>query len=149
MALYTSRTSASQVLPAVASALIVLLISAIFAALSFSSTPFKADVRDVYKANQYLLFIYERFNDIRLVGTPPQSIGKFGGDTDNWEWPRQTGDFSVFRVFKLRLALLIFNLSFFIFSVNAQTFTAIPTDSIIPDYSNAKAFTFSVSSLDS
>jgi len=59
----------------------------------------EADVRDIYKANQYLLFIYERFNDIRLVGTPTQSIGKFGGDTDNWEWPRQTGDFSLFRVY--------------------------------------------------
>lgn len=59
----------------------------------------EADVRDIYKANQYLLLIYERFNDIRLVGTPPQSIGKFGGDTDNWEWPRQTGDFSLFRVY--------------------------------------------------
>jgi hypothetical protein len=59
----------------------------------------EADVRDVYKANQFLLFIYERFNDVRLVGTPPQSIGKFGGDTDNWEWPRQTGDFSLFRVY--------------------------------------------------
>jgi hypothetical protein len=45
------------------------------------------------------LFIYERFNDIRLVGIPSQSIGKFGGDTDNWEWPRHTGDFSVFRVY--------------------------------------------------
>jgi hypothetical protein len=59
----------------------------------------EADVRDVYKANQFLLFIYERFNDVRLVGAPSQSIGKFGGDTDNWEWPRQTGDFSLFRVY--------------------------------------------------
>jgi len=62
-------------------------------------TSYEADVRDVYKANQYLLFVYERFNDIRLVGTPQQSIGKFGGDTDNWEWPRHTGDFSIFRVY--------------------------------------------------
>jgi len=62
-------------------------------------TSMEADVRDIYKANQYLLFIYERFNDIRLVGVPAQSIGKFGGDTDNWEWPRHTGDFSVFRVY--------------------------------------------------
>ncbi len=52
-----------------------------------------------FKGNQYLLFVYERFTDIRLVGTPPESIGKFGGDTDNWEWPRHTGDFSVFRVY--------------------------------------------------
>ncbi len=57
--------------------------------------------------------------------------------------------FSLFRIFKLRLALLIFNLLFFIFSLNAQTYTIIPADSIVPDYSNAKAFTLSVSSLDS
>jgi hypothetical protein len=56
-------------------------------------------VKDFYKSNQFILFVYERFDDVRLVGTPPQSIGKFGGDTDNWEWPRQTGDFSVFRVY--------------------------------------------------
>ncbi len=62
-------------------------------------TTLEADIRDVYKANQFLLFVYERFNDVRLVGTPPQSIGKFGGDTDNWEWPRHTGDFSLFRVY--------------------------------------------------
>ncbi|HEY1025545.1 MAG TPA: S46 family peptidase [Sphingobacteriaceae bacterium] len=59
----------------------------------------EAEVKDIYKANQFLLFVYERFSDVRLVGTPPQSIGKFGGDTDNWEWPRHTGDFSVFRVY--------------------------------------------------
>ncbi len=43
--------------------------------------------------------MYERYKDIRLVGTPPENVGKFGGDTDNWEWPRHTGDFSVFRVY--------------------------------------------------
>ncbi|MDB5012756.1 MAG: serine protease [Daejeonella sp.] len=59
----------------------------------------EAEVKDIFKANQYLLFVYERYNDIRLVGIPPQSIGKFGGDTDNWEWPRHTGDFSIFRVY--------------------------------------------------
>lgn len=64
-----------------------------------NGTAWEAEVRDIYKANQYLLFIYERFSDVRLVGIPPQSIGKFGGDTDNWEWPRHTGDFSVFRVY--------------------------------------------------
>ena len=64
-----------------------------------AGTTMEADVRDVYKANQFLLFIYERFSDVRLVGVPPQSIGKFGGDTDNWEWPRHTGDFSIFRVY--------------------------------------------------
>ncbi|TDG36981.1 S46 family peptidase [Pedobacter changchengzhani] len=59
----------------------------------------EANVKDFYKSNQFILFVYERFDDVRLVGAPPQSIGKFGGDTDNWEWPRQTGDFSVFRVY--------------------------------------------------
>lgn len=53
----------------------------------------------MFGGNQFLLFVYEVYRDIRLVGTPPESIGKFGGDTDNWEWPRHTGDFSVFRVY--------------------------------------------------
>jgi len=52
-----------------------------------------------FKNNQFLLFVYDVYNDVRLAGTPPESIGKFGGDTDNWEWPRHTGDFSVFRVY--------------------------------------------------
>ncbi|MBC7743496.1 MAG: S46 family peptidase [Flavobacterium sp.] len=64
-----------------------------------AGTDSEAEVRDIYKANQFLLFVYNRFTDIRLVGIPPQSIGKFGGDTDNWEWPRHTGDFSIFRVY--------------------------------------------------
>ena len=49
--------------------------------------------------NQYFAFVYETYTDVRLVGTPPSSIGKFGGDTDNWMWPRHTGDFSIFRVY--------------------------------------------------
>ncbi|HEY1005655.1 MAG TPA: S46 family peptidase [Sphingobacteriaceae bacterium] len=68
-------------------------------AAAASSGDVQGEVRDIYKANQFLLFVYEKYNDVRLVGTPPQSIGKFGGDTDNWEWPRHTGDFSVFRVY--------------------------------------------------
>ncbi|WP_297930331.1 S46 family peptidase [uncultured Alistipes sp.] len=56
-------------------------------------------VRPFFEGNQYFSFVMEVFTDIRLVGTPPQSIGKFGGDTDNWMWPRHTGDFSVFRVY--------------------------------------------------
>jgi hypothetical protein len=56
-------------------------------------------VASFFKDNQFLLFVYEVYKDVRLVGTPPQSIGKFGGDTDNWEWPRHTGDFSIFRVY--------------------------------------------------
>lgn len=63
------------------------------------STHYEAMVRDIFKGNQYILFVYEKFTDVRLVGTPPQSIGKFGGDTDNWMWPRQTGDFSMFRIY--------------------------------------------------
>lgn len=66
---------------------------------STAGTGYEAVVSPLFKGNQFLLFTYERFRDIRLVGTPPESIGKFGGDTDNWEWPRHTGDFSVFRVY--------------------------------------------------
>ncbi len=62
-------------------------------------TTFNASVREFAKGNAYYLFVFEKFSDIRLVGTPPQSIGKYGGDTDNWEWPRHTGDFSVFRIY--------------------------------------------------
>ena len=60
---------------------------------------YEGRVASLFKANQFLLFVYERYKDVRLVGTPPESIGKFGGDTDNWEWPRHTGDFSIFRVY--------------------------------------------------
>ncbi len=69
------------------------------AADAAKGTAYETYVRDFYKGNQYFLYTYEKFTDVRLVGTPPQSIGKFGGDTDNWEWPRHTGDFSVFRVY--------------------------------------------------
>lgn len=58
-----------------------------------------AVVASMFKGNQYFLFVYDVFKDVRLVGTPPESVGKYGGDTDNWEWPRHTGDFSVFRVY--------------------------------------------------
>lgn len=64
-----------------------------------ANTDYEAKVVPMFKGNQYLLFIYQRYKDIRLVGTPPESVGKFGGDTDNWEWPRHTGDFSIFRVY--------------------------------------------------
>jgi hypothetical protein len=56
-------------------------------------------VNSLFKGNQFLAFVYQRYSDIRLVGTPPESVGKFGGDTDNWEWPRHTGDFSIFRIY--------------------------------------------------
>src|ERR1700741_4584731 len=62
-------------------------------------TSYEGRVSSFFKGNQFLLFVYERYKDIRLVGTPTESIGKFGGNTDNWEWPRHTGDFSVFRVY--------------------------------------------------
>lgn len=58
-----------------------------------------ANVKSFFKGNQYLLFVTEKFTDVRLVGAPPTSIGKFGSDTDNWMWPRHTGDFSMFRVY--------------------------------------------------
>ena len=60
---------------------------------------YRADIQQMYYGNQQFLFVYQRFTDVRLVGAPPSSIGKFGGDTDNWIWPRHTGDFSIFRVY--------------------------------------------------
>ncbi|WP_158729524.1 MULTISPECIES: S46 family peptidase [unclassified Flavobacterium] len=56
-------------------------------------------IRTFYEGNQYVLFVTETFSDVRLVGAPPTSIGKFGSDTDNWVWPRHTGDFSLFRIY--------------------------------------------------
>ena len=60
---------------------------------------YRVQVASFYGGNYFYLLVYERYTDVRLVGTPPSSIGKFGFDTDNWEWPRHTGDFSVFRVY--------------------------------------------------
>ena len=60
---------------------------------------FRGTVEALYYGNQYFLFIYKQYDDVRLVGAPPSSIGKFGGDTDNWVWPRHTGDFSMFRIY--------------------------------------------------
>jgi hypothetical protein len=60
---------------------------------------YRATVSDFYGGNYFYLLVYERYTDVRFVGAPPSSIGKFGFDTDNWEWPRHTGDFSVFRVY--------------------------------------------------
>lgn len=62
-------------------------------------THYNANVKSFYAGNEFYLFVYETFNDVRLVGAPPSSVGKYGGDTDNWMWPRQTGDFSMFRVY--------------------------------------------------
>ena len=58
-----------------------------------------ARVEPLFYGNQYFLYVYRVFRDVRLVGAPPSSIGKFGGDTDNWMWPRHTGDFSLFRIY--------------------------------------------------
>ena len=60
---------------------------------------YRVNVRPLYKGNQYFMYVYEIFNDVRLVGAPPSAIGKFGGDTDNWMWPRHTGDFAFFRIY--------------------------------------------------
>lgn len=62
-------------------------------------TGYNARVASFFKGNEFYLFVYEVFRDVRLVGAPPSSIGKFGADTDNWMWPRHTGDFSIFRVY--------------------------------------------------
>lgn len=58
-----------------------------------------ARVYSMFKGNQHIMYVYQVYSDVRLVGTPPESVGKFGGDSDNWEWPRHTGDFSIFRVY--------------------------------------------------
>jgi len=60
---------------------------------------YSAKIKPFFYGNQYYMFIYEEYKDIRLVGAPPSAIGKFGGDTDNWMWPRHTGDFSIFRIY--------------------------------------------------
>jgi hypothetical protein len=62
-------------------------------------THYTANVRPLFAGNEFFLFVFETFPDVRLVGTPPESIGSYGGDTDNWMWPRHTGDFSLFRVY--------------------------------------------------
>ncbi len=60
---------------------------------------YRANVKAYFEGNQYFLSVYEIFKDVRLVGAPPSAIGKFGGDTDNWMWPRHTGDFAMFRIY--------------------------------------------------
>jgi hypothetical protein len=66
---------------------------------AIEGTDYKANVKAFYYGNEFYLIVSEVFEDIRLVGAPPSNIGKFGGDTDNWMWPRHTGDFSVFRIY--------------------------------------------------
>ena len=62
-------------------------------------TSYKASIKPFYYGNQYFMFVTETYSDVRLVGVPPESIGKFGGDSDNWMWPRHTGDFSLWRIY--------------------------------------------------
>jgi hypothetical protein len=74
-------------------------ISAEITAEATNGTHYSANVRSYYGGNSFYLLVYEIFTDVRMVGAPPSSIGKFGDETDNWVWPRQTGDFSIFRVY--------------------------------------------------
>lgn len=66
---------------------------------AIKGTHYTAEVKPFFYGNQYFLFVNEEFKDVRLVGAPPSNIGKFGGDTDNWMWPRHTGDFALFRIY--------------------------------------------------
>ncbi|MGZ8545126.1 MAG: S46 family peptidase, partial [Flavisolibacter sp.] len=75
------------------------VLSTINQEMSDTAKSIETRISPLFKGNQYVAFVYQRYRDVRLVGTPAESIGKFGGDTDNWEWPRHTGDFSVFRVY--------------------------------------------------
>ena len=71
----------------------------IIAAARAEGKGYRASIEQMYYGNQQFLFVYQTYRDVRFVGAPPSSIGKFGGDTDNWVWPRHTGDFSIFRVY--------------------------------------------------
>lgn len=68
-------------------------------AAEIEGTHYEAMIKPFFKGNRYFMFVTETFKDVRLVGAPPSSIGKFGSDTDNWMWPRHTGDFSIFRIY--------------------------------------------------
>ncbi|MCT4624083.1 MAG: S46 family peptidase, partial [Schleiferiaceae bacterium] len=69
------------------------------AAEATKGTEYKGLVKNFFHGNEYYLFVYQQYDDVRLVGAPPSSVGKYGGDTDNWMWPRHTGDFSMFRIY--------------------------------------------------
>jgi hypothetical protein len=75
------------------------ILAGINATMSDASKHIRASVSPLFKGNQFLAFVYARYTDVRLVGAPPEALGKFGGDTDNWEWPRHTIDYSIFRVY--------------------------------------------------
>lgn len=70
-----------------------------FVTAAIAGTHFNGEVKTMFEGTEYYLMVYETFRDIRFVGAPPSAIGKFGGDTDNWMWPRQTGDFSMLRIY--------------------------------------------------
>ena len=74
-------------------------IEALYEKLRAENPGMTINIQPFFGGNQYFAFVMEVYRDIRLVGTPPTSIGKFGGDTDNWAWPRHTGDFSMFRIY--------------------------------------------------
>ena len=70
--------------------------------LSDTANSIETRISPLFKGNQFLAFVYQIYRDVRLVGAPPEALGKFGGDTDNWEWPRHTADYSIFRVYGTR-----------------------------------------------
>lgn len=80
-------------------ALIIRRASAIIQREAKGNTHYETLVKSFFSTNKYYLFVTETFKDVRLVGAPPQALGKFGGDTDNWMWPRHTNDFAMFRVY--------------------------------------------------
>src|SRR5207302_2493878 len=67
--------------------------------MSDTASSIETRISPLFKGNQFLAFVYQIYRDVRLVGAPPEALGKFGGDTDNWEWPRHTCDYSIFRVY--------------------------------------------------
>ena len=75
------------------------ILASINARMSDPSKSIETRISPLFKGNQFLAFVYQRYKDVRLVGAPPEALGKFGGDTDNWEWPRHTADYSIFRVY--------------------------------------------------
>lgn len=78
---------------------VIAIVSQQIAAEAMKGTNLTAQVQSMFEGNQYCLLVYKIYRDVRLVGAPPQSMGKFGGDTDNWVWPRHTCDFSMFRIY--------------------------------------------------
>ena len=74
-------------------------VSASIESKAVAGTNYESRVASFYSGNEFYLFVYEIYRDVRLVGTPPEAVGKFGADTDNWMWPRHTGDFSIFRAY--------------------------------------------------